>query len=152
MSLRQHLTAQVERLEQLNALLEQEQMLLGDGKIDGEQLKQLAEQKQTLQHAIETNETKRRAAQQKLGFSNDAEGAREAAQQADCADVWQQLLERTQRIAQLNSLNGELIQHRLHHNQQMLNILRDAAGTGGAAIYGADGSQETTPQRLNSKA
>lgn len=152
MSLRQHLTAQVERLEQLNALLEQEQKLLGDGKIDGEKLQQLAARKQTLQQAIEANETKRRAAQQKLGFSNDAAGAKEAAKQADCADIWQQLLERTQRIAQLNDLNGELIQHRLHHNQQMLNILRDAAGSGGTAMYGADGSQDTTPQRINSKA
>lgn len=152
MSLREHLTAQVERIDQLHALLEEEQKLLGDGKIDGEKLQQLAARKQTLQQAIEQNESKRRAAQQKLGFSNDANGARAAADQAGCADVWQQLLERTQRIAQLNSLNGELIQHRLHHNQQMLNILRDAAGSGGTAMYDADGSQTTTPQRINSKA
>ncbi|RUO60098.1 flagellar protein FlgN [Pseudidiomarina marina] len=152
MSLRQHLTEQVERLGQLQALLEQEQRLLGDGKIDGEKLKSLAEQKHVIQQNIESSESKRRAAQQKLGFSNDAAGARKAAEQASCTDIWQQLLERTQRIAQLNSLNGELIQHRLHHNQQMLNILRDAAGSGSAAMYGADGSQESTPQRLNSKA
>lgn len=152
MSLNHHLTAQVERLDQLHDLLELEQRLLGDGKIDGEKLQQVAEQKQALQQAIEEHESKRRAAQRKLGFSDDARGAREAAQQADCAEVWKQLLDKTQRIAQLNSLNGELIQHRLHHNQQMLNILRDAAGSGGTAMYGADGSQATTPQRLNSKA
>lgn len=152
MSLRQHLTEQVERLEQLQALLEQEQRLLGDGQIDGEKLKSLAEQKQVVQQRIEASESKRLSAQQKLGFSDDAAGARDAAKQAGCIDVWQQLLERTQRVAQLNLLNGELIQHRLHHNQQMLNILRDAAGSGGAAMYGADGSQDSTPQRLNSKA
>lgn len=152
MSLRQHLTEQVARLEQLQALLEKEQRLLGDGQIDGEKLKTLAEQKQAVQKNIETSENKRRSAQQKLGFHDDAAGARDAAEQAGCADVWQQLLEHTQRVAQLNHLNGELIQHRLHHNQQMLNILRDAAGSGSAAMYGADGSQETTPQRLNSKA
>jgi|SRR5690554_1730663 len=152
MSLSQHLSAQVERLDQLQKLLELEQRLLGDGKIDGEKLQHVAEQKHVLQSAIEKHESTRRAAQRKLGFSDDATGARQAAEQADCLEIWKQLLDKTQRIAQLNSLNGELIQHRLHHNQQMLNILRDAAGSGGAAIYGADGSQDTTPQRLNSKA
>ena len=152
MSLHQHLTDQVERLEQLQTLLEQEQRLLGDGQIDGEKLQSIAVQKHTIQQAIEASETKRHTAQQKLGFSDDAAGARLAAEQAGCSDIWQHLLERTLRIAQLNTLNGELIQHRLHHNQQMLNILRDAAGTGSAVMYGADGSQGATPQRLNSKA
>src|SRR5690554_52581 len=150
MSLRQHLEQQVTRLTELQSLLEQEQLVLGDGQIDGDQLQQLATQKQTLQQDIEKSEAKRRAAQVKLGFNESGRDASAAAEQAGCGDVWQQLLERTQRVAQLNSLNGELIQHRLHHNQQMLNILRDAAG--GTAMYGADGNQEKTPQRINSKA
>lgn len=150
MSLLQHLTEQTERLTDLHTLLDQEQRLLGDGQIDGEKLQHIAVKKQELQQVIEASEAKRRAAQVKLGFDNTAAGARAAAKQADCETVWLELLERTQRVAQLNTLNGELIQHRLHHNQQMLNILRDAAG--GTAMYGADGSQVKTPQRINSKA
>ncbi|MDT7526607.1 MULTISPECIES: flagellar protein FlgN [Idiomarinaceae] len=151
MSLRQHLTQQQQRLQDLLSLLEQEQRELSSGTINGEQLQVLAQQKQELQQQLEQAETQRRKAQQKLGYSNDAAGAKAAAAAAGCAEVWQQLLATTQRVAQLNQLNGELIQHRLHHNQHMLNILQDAAGTSGS-LYGADGNQFKTPSRINSKA
>ncbi len=151
MSLQQHLEQQSQQLQQLSSLLEQEQILLGDGVIDGEQLKTIAQAKQDLQTRIEHNEKIRRSAQRKLGFADNASGAKQAATEANCLAVWNQLLEQAQRVAQLNQLNGELIEHRLHHNQHMLNILKDAAGTS-SSLYGADGNQFKTPSRLNSKA
>ncbi|SDB25755.1 flagella synthesis protein FlgN [Pseudidiomarina indica] len=150
MSLAQHISQQIERIEALQQLLEQEQQILGQGQIDGEQLQAIATQKQELQQQLDRQEAIRRAAQLKLGYEATSQGARQAAAQAGCADLWATLLERTQRVAHLNHLNGELIQHRLHHNQHMLNILRDAAGS--APIYDAAGQSKTTPQRINSKA
>lgn len=150
MSLAQHISQQIERIEALRQLLEQEQQLLGQGQIDGEQLQAIAMQKQQLQQELNQQEAVRRAAQRKLGYEETAQGAVDAARQAGCQELWSTLLERTQRVAHLNQLNGELIQHRLHHNQHMLNILRDAAGS--TATYDAAGQAKITPQRINSKA
>ncbi len=150
MSLPRLLEQQCDRLSRLLQQLEQEQRLLGDGAIDGEQLQQIAEAKRQLHGELERAEQLRRQAQIKLGYSDDAAGARLAAEQSNCLPIWNQLIDLADRTARLNSLNGELIQHRLHHNQHMLNILRDAAG--GGSLYGADGSQQRTPQRISSKA
>lgn len=64
MSLRQHLTQQQQRLQDLLSLLEQEQRELSSGTINGEQLQVLAQQKQELQQQLEQAETQRRKAQQ----------------------------------------------------------------------------------------
>ena len=63
------------------------------------------------------------------GLGESREGAAKLAQIAGCSDVWQQVLELAREVSRQNQLNGELIQHRLQHNQQMLNIIREAAGT-----------------------
>ncbi|WP_417657396.1 flagella synthesis protein FlgN [Pseudidiomarina aestuarii] len=150
MGLQTHLNAQITRLTNLQQLLEQEQSMLSAGTIDGAELERIAQAKTALQQEIETAEEQRRTAQHKLGFAADSKGARKAAQQAGCIDTWETLLQAAERVAKMNQLNGELIQHRLHHNQHMLNILRDASG--GGQLYGSDGNQPTRPQRINSKA
>ncbi|RUO42169.1 flagellar protein FlgN [Pseudidiomarina aestuarii] len=150
MGLQTHLDAQITRLTNLQQLLEQEQSMLSAGTIDGAELERIAQAKTALQQEIEAAEQQRRTAQQKLGFATDSKGARKAADQAGCLDTWETLLQAAERVAKMNQLNGELIQHRLHHNQHMLNILRDASG--GGQLYGSDGNQPTRPQRINSKA
>lgn len=150
MGLQTHLDAQITRLNQLQELLEQEQSMLSAGTIDGAELEQVAHAKSALHQEIESAEQQRIKAQQKLGFAADSKGAQQAAQQAGCLEIWERLLQAAERVAKMNQLNGELIQHRLHHNQHMLNILRDASG--GGQLYGSDGNQPTRPQRINSKA
>lgn len=150
MSLPRLLEQQCDRLLRLLQQLEQEQAVLAEGKVDGGRLQQIAEDKRQLHEELERAEQLRRQAQIKLGYSDDATGARQAAEQANCSPLWKQLIDLADRTARLNGLNGELIQHRLHHNQHMLNILRDAAG--GGSLYAADGSQQRTPQRISSKA
>ncbi|MDX1705781.1 flagellar protein FlgN [Pseudidiomarina sp.] len=150
MSLPRLLEQQCDRLQRLLQQLEQEQAVLAEGKVDGERLQQIAEDKRQLYEELERAEQLRRQAQIKLGYSDDAAGAQQAAAQANCLPIWKQFIDLADRTTRLNGLNGELIQHRLHHNQHMLNILRDA--TGGGSLYGADGSQQRTPQRISSKA
>lgn len=149
MSLQHHLEQQQNRLERMVSLLEREQALLAEGKIDGEQLSAIAEEKQSLFQALEQSELTRRKAQQTLGYSLDRQGAEQAAADAGCSALWQTLLATTEHVANLNTLNGQLIQHRLQHNQQMLNILQDA---GGSSLYGPDGHASKTIPRVSSKA
>lgn len=149
MSLQNHLQQQLERLNEMVTLLRSEQSLLGEGKIDGERLTELAQRKQALFAELEQSEISRRNAQQKLGYSMNREGAEQAAADTGCESVWQDLIATTEQVANLNVLNGQLIQHRLQHNQQMLNILRDAAGS---SLYGPDGQSKKSIPRVNSKA
>jgi len=149
MSLQNHLHQQLERMHTMEALLKSEQALLGEGKVDGAALEALAKEKQKLFADLEESELKRRKAQERLGYPLNSEGSEQAALDSNCGGLWQQLITTTEAVAHLNALNGDLIQHRLQHNQQMLNILRDAAGTN---LYGPDGQSNKSMPRVSSKA
>ncbi|EGN76003.1 flagellar biosynthesis/type III secretory pathway chaperone [Idiomarina sp. A28L] len=149
MSLRNHLQHQQERMQIMEALLKQEQLLLGEGKVDGAALEAVAKEKQSLFAELEQSELKRRNAQEKLGYPLNREGSEQAAADSNCSELWQDLILTTENVAHLNALNGDLIQHRLQHNQQMLNILRDASG---ASLYGPDGQSKKSIPRVSSKA
>ncbi|MCL4410809.1 flagella synthesis protein FlgN [Aliidiomarina haloalkalitolerans] len=147
--LNQFLSSQHARLQQLTDLLNQEQELLGVGSIDGKALETIAKAKAEHFAALQENEQQRRTLQTGQGLGESREGAAKLAQIAGCSDVWQQVLELAREVSRQNQLNGELIQHRLQHNQQMLNIIREAAGT---PLYGADGKSTSGGSRINSKA
>lgn len=149
MSLGQHLAVQLQRLEQLNALLTEEQIALGEGQVDGERLARLAADKQVLLVRLEEFETQRRLVQLRLGYGQDMAGAEQAAQDAGCLPQWHTLLETTRRTARLNKLNGILIQQRLQHNQRMLNFLNEATGQ---SLYGPDGQPHKSGGKLNARA
>ncbi|TRW48801.1 flagellar protein FlgN [Aliidiomarina halalkaliphila] len=149
MSLQALLEQQQHRLESLLSLLQREQSLLGEGAIDGDQLGELAKAKQKLFVELEKAESSRRSVQTRLGYDLDTQGSQKAAADAGCASHWQRMLELTEQVAHLNSLNGELIAHRLQHNQHMLNLLRDAAGS---SLYGPDGQAQKNRRRVNSRA
>ncbi|WP_194756486.1 flagella synthesis protein FlgN [Aliidiomarina indica] len=149
MSLQALLEQQHHRLESLLSLLQREQSLLGEGSIDGDKLGELAKAKQSLFSELEKAEASRRNVQTRLGYSLDTSGSEKAAADAGCASHWRKMLELTEQVAHLNNLNGELIAHRLQHNQHMLNLLRDAAGS---SLYGPDGQAEKHRRRVNSRA
>ncbi|RUO35840.1 flagella synthesis protein FlgN [Aliidiomarina sanyensis] len=149
MSLQTLLGQQQNRLESLITLLQREQSLLSEGSVDGAELRHVADQKHALFSELESSEAARRSVQQRLGYPLTPEGALQAATDAHCAEQWDTTLAMTEQVAQLNALNGELIQHRLQHNQHMLNLLRDAAGS---SLYGPDGQANKQRQRVNSRA
>lgn len=136
MSLAKHLDRQSAAVAQFIDLLEGEQRLLAQGRVDGQHLTDLAARKQELLGAIEQLEAQRRHAQLRLGYGDDRQGAARAATDAGCPSAWQRLLALASRAHQLNRLNGENIRARLEQNQRMLNFLHEARGNG---LYGPDG-------------
>lgn len=82
MSLANLLATQQRHVDTLVELLLREQDLLIQGIPDGEQLTELARLKQTELKAIDTIETGRRNAQQKLGYEAGLRGAEQAARDA----------------------------------------------------------------------
>ncbi len=149
MSLANLLATQQRHLDTLVDLLLREQELLIQGIPDGEQLSELARLKQAELKAIETIETGRRRAQQKLGYEAGLRGAEEAARDARCTQQWQTLQDGAARVAHLNELNGTLIEQRMQHNQQVLTLLRELARD---TLYGQDGQQNRTGGHINSSA
>lgn len=149
MALTRILEAQLAALEQLQSALLQEQQLLGEARADGDALQHAATEKQALFQQLEQLDQQRRAQQHQAQLPDTAEGARQLAEGHELGVLWRQILQAGHRAAHLNQLNGELIQHRLEHNQNMLNIIRDTAG---AALYGPDGQSSPIARRLNSRA
>lgn len=149
MSLANLLTQQQQHLEALLELLTREQATLVQGTVDGGQLTELAQRKQTELKAIDTLEKRRRGAQEKLGYTPGVPGAEQAARDANCVPQWQALQDTARRIAHLNQLNGTLIEQRMQHNQQVLSLLRELARD---TLYGQDGQQNRGGGHINSSA
>lgn len=139
------------RLKQLKQLLESEQQLLSQGAIDGEALSQVAADKRPLYDDLEKLEALRDKLAQNKGFSNTPRAMQNFAELEKMLPQWNAMRLTAQRVAQLNKLNGELIEHRLRHNQQMLNLLRESSAEH-APTYSSSGSQSARVQRLSSKA
>lgn len=136
MSLAKHLERQQQTLQRFVTLLEEERLALGEGRVDGQRLEQLARAKQELLAGLEQLERQRDSAQRALGYGEGRQGALRAAADAGCQTQWQALLELASQTKLLNRLNGEMIRSRLEHNQRTLNFLHEAAGK---SLYGPDG-------------
>ncbi|MBF8222245.1 flagella synthesis protein FlgN [Halomonas sp. 328] len=149
MGLATHLARQQRRLDALLETLREETSALARARVDGDELARLAETKQRLFQELDTLERQRRQAQARLGYAEGREGARQAAFDADCLDAWQALMALAERVRELNATNGELILERMRQNQQMLDFLREAAGT---PLYGPDGQARQRDSRVSSRA
>lgn len=149
MSLTHLLTQQQQHLETLMELLTREQAVLVHGADDGELLVQLAQQKQTQLKAIDTLESHRRGAQEKLGYAPGLPGAEQAARDTGCVPQWQAMQDIARRVAHVNQLNGTLIEQRMQHNQHVLSLLRELARD---ALYGQDGQQNRSGGHVSSSA
>lgn len=149
MTLPRHLASQRQQLEELLALLHEERQLLAEGHVDGERLSELAEEKRTRQARLEKLEQQRRRGLTQLGYSDDRDGDKRAAADADCLALWRALRDSADRAADMNRGNGTMIGIRLQHNQRLLNALRDAAGKN---LYGPDGRANSRSARVSSRA
>ncbi|QFU00108.1 FlgN protein [Halomonas sp. THAF5a] len=149
MSLQRLLEQQQSRLGALTNLLDHEQAQLLNGTIDGTRLEEIAEEKARLLQRLEETETSRAKVQRKLGYADDASGARQAAEDAGCLAQWQATLDMAARTARLNERNGRLIGLRMAHNQQMLDYIHRIAEK---SVYAADGRATIGQRRLNTSA
>ncbi|MFY0989067.1 flagella synthesis protein FlgN [Halomonas sp. C05BenzN] len=149
MSLSRLLDDQRGRLAALIALLEEELEALTAGKVDGGRLEGIAAEKQELLAELERMEQLRRQVQQRLGYRDGHEGARDAARDAGCLDEWEAALDTTRRADRLNDLAGQLLSMRLAHNQHMLDFLHEVSEK---TLYDPCGRTGRQPGRLNASA
>lgn len=149
MSLARLLSDQQQRIDELVALLSSEQTLLTQGDIDGKALADTAEGKQALLADIERIETLRRNVQNRLGYEDNADGARLAARDAGCQTAWETLLEKSERVARMNELTGQILSVRMKHNQEMLDYIRQIAEK---TLYKPDGRNSAQSGRINASA
>ena len=146
MSLGKLLEQQQRRLHSVIELLGQERALLSEANIDSDQLAELAKRKQTLLKTLEESETLRQGVQRRLGYAEGAEGARQAAADAGCAEQWAEMLEITREAQRLNILIGELVTLRMEQNSRLLDFMHEAAEKN---TYGASGRVAPQAGRIN---
>lgn len=143
------LRQQQEFLKQLHAQLARERAVLAEGQVDGTALARLASEKQATLEALDQGERRRREACRLLGCPDNDAGDDEAARQDNCLELWHQVRAGARKAAQTNRLNGELIQMRMAHNQQLLNQLH---ALNGKNLYGPDGQAHGSRTRVSSTA
>jgi flagella synthesis protein FlgN len=132
------LNAEHEALKKFIALLETEQQLLTEGKVD--ELLVLSEQKTLAVYELNRLAGERKAEMNARGASNWESGAANwfQANAPDNLPQWQDIQQLAEQMRQLNNTNGIIIQTRLRHNQQALIVLHNAVSHSGT-LYGRDG-------------
>jgi flagellar biosynthesis protein FlgN len=139
------LQAETVAASQLLSLLEQEQDLLVEAKVD--QLGQLTMEKAQAIAAMSELANERYLALGSLGFEASEEGMQawtrspQATVQGTAA--WRALLDLATKAKELNRVNGLLINQQLARNQQALNVLAGSQPAG--TIYGPKGQTTSGP-------
>lgn len=133
------LTAEHSALVNFIALLEREQGMLVENSTD--RLPAVSEQKSI--DALRLNklgEARRSLLRNNIPeLSVDAIHAWLTVHGPQSLAVWQEIRALAERAQQINRTNGELIQMKLRHNQQLLTVLNSSVNK--ANIYGPDGQQ-----------
>jgi len=144
----QTITAEAEAVQQFVALLEVEQKALSIGDID--HLPLFAEQKSRLAIHLKNLATQRNTSLAVQGFGADRTGVESwCAKYPDektASMAWTKILSLASEARELNRLNGELIQMRMHHNAKALEALQ--GGRNSLDLYGPDGQSTTAGNRL----
>ncbi|MGQ4880168.1 flagella synthesis protein FlgN [Billgrantia sp. LNSP4103-1] len=146
MSLAKLLEEQQQRLGSIIEALRHERTLLASADIDSEALAEAAKRKQAMLAKLEASETLRQGVQRRLGYANDAAGARQAAADAGCEQAWEYTLELTREAQRLNTLNGGLVTLRMEQNTRLLDFIHKAAEK---TVYRASGRVAAQSGRIN---
>lgn len=121
-------------VDALIALLEEENICLAQG--DATKLPPLAERKEALTQRLDHLAQARSA-----WLPDDASAQRELLEGSGAlAKAWQSLKQAAKRAAELNQLNGQIINRRLNNTRDALAILQQASGQN--ATYGPDGQPQ----------
>ncbi len=134
MPLDAHLTALNQQLDSFLALLENESLALANG--NSEQLETLTQQR--LSVSLQLAEDWRRLTEQ-LGLpANSSLPALRLRAFSDSTPTanWHRLEKLTHAAAQLNRVNGRLIEEQMRRTQAAMQVLQSASSRG---LYGADG-------------
>lgn len=141
------ISKEVDLVRQFVELLEQEQEVLTNGKTDA--LPAIAESKEKLAAALNELSRQRNGFLISLGFPPDRPGmvSWTAANlvQTETIAAWNQTLSLAARAKDLNLRNGQLIQLRMKHNAQALEILMRKENN--LDLYGPDGRSSTPGER-----
>lgn len=147
MGLARYLDSQKQALIEFVSLLEEERTLLSYTAINGKELIDLTAKKTVLVERLNAMESQRCSILKKLNYPDGMAGAKQAAKDSQCEDLWDEIVSIAFRSKQLNEANGEFVRLRLEQNQRMVNMLRDATGDTG---YGPDGKAKKRGQgRIN---
>ncbi|OLO05592.1 MULTISPECIES: flagellar protein FlgN [Salinicola] len=123
-------------LQTLVQTLDAEASCLGEGRVDGERLGELAALKQRQLDALDRIESLRREHQQSQGFGTGSQGAGQFALAIGGHEAWQRIRALAEQVRRTNRLNGHIISARLEHNQQAIDFLNRAIG---GNVYGPRG-------------
>lgn len=136
------LQQELAQLQQFVELLQREQGMLLENQLDD--LTALAQQK------IDAAQSLNALAQQRghllaVNMPQDQEAGLDRVNdymntQPQMAQLWSELLAFTAQARQLNNDNGEVIQMRMRHNQQALNVLHNAVNK--SNLYGPNGQTD----------
>lgn len=125
------LQAELVGFDALLALLRDENRLLLDGNTAA--LPEITQKKDTL-----INQLDQQAMERTKWLPAESEALTKLlALHPDIAVLWSSLTEQAKQASALNQLNGKIINQRLQHNREALNILRGQEGN--QNIYGPDG-------------
>jgi flagella synthesis protein FlgN len=92
----------------------------------------------------------RRKVQKMMKYADGSEGARQAAKDGSCSELWDAILVLTERAKNLNELNGMQLNMHIDQNRRLMDFINKASGT---PLYGRDGkSQRKSLGAISTKA
>ncbi|SES80455.1 flagella synthesis protein FlgN [Thorsellia anophelis] len=119
-------------MKNLEPVLEKEQYILSQGKIDGSMLQGVTQQKEMMLASIISLNKRRIALQEEMGVSEPFNELNNYA----ISNLWEHISALSTKIAQQNMNNGFLLQYHINYASDALSVLEAEAGT---PVYGPDG-------------
>ncbi|KTS33371.1 flagellar export chaperone FlgN [Pantoea dispersa] len=117
-------------LSSLNVVMDEEQQQLSAGRINGNLLQRITEDKSALLTTLNYLDEMRRKTELSLGTKAPYRG------HSDIARRWHSIQQHTQRLRDANQHNGMLLQHQMTFTEQALLVLKPHQTQ---SFYGPDG-------------
>lgn len=140
-AIQQCLEQEVQAMNSLAEVLQQEQAVLIEGKV--EDLHPITLQKNEVVANVSELEATRNRHLGQLGFSSDAAGMqaylRQQADRDGITRIWTELLALTESARESNRTNGILINKQINFTQSALGILQQSQGDTAGSFYGPNG-------------
>ena len=140
MSLAKHLGVFQQELIEFVSLLEEEQRALTSSKVEGKVIADLASRKSAKLVSIDKLDEVRRKVQAMQNYPDGREGAKQAAKDGGCSDLWDAIMILTDRAKNLNELNGIQVHMHIEQNRRLMAFV---SKTNAPSLYGRNGK----PQR-----
>src|SRR5688572_13765558 len=139
------MTTLVETLQALDQVINHEQTILCSGRVNGAALQHITEQKSSLLATVDYLDKQRRQHDERLRQTapySDPQGQ----SQPEIAEMWQDIVQMTARLSQINRHNGMLLGKQIAYNTEALAIL-NASQT--QKFYGQNGQETVSAQTVS---